>query len=94
MASKCGLQNLKEDDSDGHPLGILAVFQISVKNQNYKDLLISVSHHQDGIPHIALLASGGGQRSSVALMGFLSQLQEERLLDTLLYFGGVSGSTW
>ncbi|XP_011601975.1 cytosolic phospholipase A2 gamma-like isoform X1 [Takifugu rubripes] len=48
----------------------------------------------DGIPHIALLASGGGQRSSVALIGFLSQLQEERLLDTLLYFGGVSGSTW
>lgn len=55
---------------------------------------LGISCEADRIPHIALLASGGGQRSSVALIGFLAQMQEERLLDTLLYFGGVSGSTW
>ncbi|XP_012735015.2 cytosolic phospholipase A2 gamma isoform X1 [Fundulus heteroclitus] len=48
----------------------------------------------DSVPHIALAASGGGQRAAVALMGFLYQLEKEALLDTLLYIGGVSGSTW
>ncbi|XP_018553883.1 cytosolic phospholipase A2 gamma isoform X2 [Lates calcarifer] len=48
----------------------------------------------DSIPHIALLASGGGQRAAVGLVGFLYQMEKEGLLDTLLYLGGVSGSTW
>ncbi|XP_042249029.1 cytosolic phospholipase A2 gamma-like isoform X1 [Thunnus maccoyii] len=48
----------------------------------------------DSVPHIALLASGGGQRAAVALMGSLYQMEQDRLLDTLLYLGGVSGSTW
>lgn len=48
----------------------------------------------DTVPHITLLASGGGQRSAVSLVGFLYQLEKEALLDTLLYIGGVSGSTW
>ncbi|XP_028254618.1 cytosolic phospholipase A2 gamma-like [Parambassis ranga] len=48
----------------------------------------------DSVPHIALLASGGGQRAAVALVGSLHQMHHEGLLDTLLYFGGVSGSTW
>ncbi|KAM4535057.1 cytosolic phospholipase A2 gamma-like isoform 2-T2 [Fundulus diaphanus] len=48
----------------------------------------------DSVPHIALVASGGGQRAAVALVGFLYQLEKEALLDTLLYIGGVSGSTW
>ncbi|KAL3987691.1 hypothetical protein ACER0C_014806 [Sarotherodon galilaeus] len=46
------------------------------------------------VPHIALLASGGGQRAAVGLVGFLHQMEKEGLLDTLLYLGGVSGSTW
>uniref|UniRef100_A0A3B4H5S5 PLA2c domain-containing protein n=1 Tax=Pundamilia nyererei TaxID=303518 RepID=A0A3B4H5S5_9CICH len=48
----------------------------------------------DSVPHIALLASGGGQRAAVGLVGSLHQMEKEGLLDTLLYLGGVSGSTW
>ncbi|XP_033500969.1 cytosolic phospholipase A2 gamma-like isoform X5 [Epinephelus lanceolatus] len=48
----------------------------------------------DSVPHIALLASGGGQRAAVGLVGSLYQMEKEDLLDTLLYLGGVSGSTW
>uniref|UniRef100_A0A7N6AKL4 PLA2c domain-containing protein n=1 Tax=Anabas testudineus TaxID=64144 RepID=A0A7N6AKL4_ANATE len=49
---------------------------------------------QDSVPHIALLASGGGQRAAVALVGSVYQMEKEGLLDTVLYLGGVSGSTW
>ncbi|KAM9355282.1 cytosolic phospholipase A2 gamma-like [Pholidichthys leucotaenia] len=48
----------------------------------------------DSVPNIALLGSGGGQRAAVALVGSLYQLGKEGVLDTLLYVGGVSGSTW
>ncbi|CAL8271758.1 unnamed protein product [Lota lota] len=48
----------------------------------------------DSVPHIALLGSGGGQRAAVALLGSLHQMGQDDLLDTLLYLGGVSGSTW
>lgn len=55
---------------------------------------LGINSTADDVPHIALLASGGGQRSAVALMGALHQLEADGLLGTLLYFGGVSGSTW
>uniref|UniRef100_A0A7N8Y3B5 PLA2c domain-containing protein n=1 Tax=Mastacembelus armatus TaxID=205130 RepID=A0A7N8Y3B5_9TELE len=55
---------------------------------------LGISCTEDAVPHIALLASGGGQRAAVALIGFLYQMEKEGLLDTLLYLGGVSGSTW
>uniref|UniRef100_A0A8C2ZQZ3 PLA2c domain-containing protein n=1 Tax=Cyclopterus lumpus TaxID=8103 RepID=A0A8C2ZQZ3_CYCLU len=48
----------------------------------------------DSVPHITLLASGGGQRAAVGLVGSLDQMEKEGLLDCLLYLGGVSGSTW
>ncbi|XP_044037990.1 cytosolic phospholipase A2 gamma-like [Siniperca chuatsi] len=48
----------------------------------------------DSVPHIALLASGGGQRAAVGLVGSLYQMEKEGLVDSLLYLGGVSGSTW
>lgn len=48
----------------------------------------------DEVPHIAMLGSGGGQRAAVSLVGSLSQLSLDGLLDTVLYLGGVSGSTW
>uniref|UniRef100_A0A665U035 PLA2c domain-containing protein n=1 Tax=Echeneis naucrates TaxID=173247 RepID=A0A665U035_ECHNA len=50
--------------------------------------------NQDSVPHIALLGSGGGQRAAVGLVGSLYQMKKDGLLDTLLYLGGVSGSTW
>nr|XP_054598178.1 cytosolic phospholipase A2 gamma isoform X1 [Nothobranchius furzeri] len=55
---------------------------------------VGVSCSMDSVPHVALLASGGGQRAAVGLVGTLHQMKEDHLLDTLLYIGGVSGSTW
>ncbi|XP_029945814.1 cytosolic phospholipase A2 gamma-like [Salarias fasciatus] len=55
-------------------------------------LLINCS--EDSVPHIVLLASGGGQRAAVSLVGSLYQMAQDGLLDSLLYLGGVSGSTW
>uniref|UniRef100_H3D922 PLA2c domain-containing protein n=1 Tax=Tetraodon nigroviridis TaxID=99883 RepID=H3D922_TETNG len=49
---------------------------------------------EDSVPHVALLGSGGGERATVAMLGSTDQLVKERLFDTLLYTGGVSGSTW
>ncbi|XP_007568399.1 cytosolic phospholipase A2 gamma [Poecilia formosa] len=55
---------------------------------------LQINCNEDLVPHIALAASGGGQRAAVSLIGFLYQLEKEAMLDTLLYIGGVSGSTW
>ncbi|KAF3845827.1 hypothetical protein F7725_002905 [Dissostichus mawsoni] len=41
-----------------------------------------------------MLASGGGQRAAEGLVGSLYQMAKEDMLDTVLYLGGVSGSTW
>ncbi|XP_055008222.1 cytosolic phospholipase A2 zeta-like [Boleophthalmus pectinirostris] len=48
----------------------------------------------DEVPHVALLASGGGQRAAVGLIGSLTQMSRDGLLDPVLYLSGVSGSTW
>ncbi|MBN3296279.1 PA24C phospholipase, partial [Amia calva] len=45
-------------------------------------------------PQIAVLGSGGGLRAMLALMGTLSELGAQNLLDSILYLCGVSGSTW
>ncbi|KAL6461079.1 hypothetical protein MHYP_G00310450 [Metynnis hypsauchen] len=46
------------------------------------------------MPNIAVLGSGGGLRAMVGLLGSLSQLKEEGLLNCIMYLCGVSGSTW
>ncbi|XP_076866511.1 cytosolic phospholipase A2 gamma-like [Brachyhypopomus gauderio] len=48
----------------------------------------------DEVPNIAVLGSGGGERAMIGLLGSLSQLGEEGLLDCIMYLSGVSGSTW
>ncbi|KAL1273586.1 hypothetical protein QQF64_026400 [Cirrhinus molitorella] len=48
----------------------------------------------DAVPNIALLASGGGQRAMVGLLGSLVELNKAGILDCILYLSGVSGSTW
>ncbi len=55
---------------------------------------IKLCAFQNKVPHIALLSSGGGQRSMVGLLGSLVQLDKAGLLDCILYLSGVSGSTW
>ncbi|XP_036423191.1 cytosolic phospholipase A2 gamma-like isoform X2 [Colossoma macropomum] len=49
---------------------------------------------EDEVPNIAVLGSGGGLRAMVGLLGSLSQLKEDGLLDCIMYLCGVSGSTW
>lgn len=49
---------------------------------------------QDELPNIALLASGGGERAMVGLLGSLVALSKSDLLDCMLYLAGISGSTW
>ncbi|XP_066574849.1 cytosolic phospholipase A2 gamma-like isoform X1 [Amia ocellicauda] len=50
--------------------------------------------HEADVPQIAVLGSGGGLRAMVALMGTLSELGAQKLLDSIQYLCGVSGSTW
>ncbi len=46
------------------------------------------------VPKIAVIASGGGVRASLATLGALSGLEEAGLLDTVLWVSTLSGSTW
>ncbi|CAN9505359.1 unnamed protein product [Ophioblennius macclurei] len=55
---------------------------------------LDINCTEDSVPHIAMLASGGGQRAAVSLVGSLSQMEKDGLLNSLLYLGAVSGSTW
>ncbi|XP_067295750.1 cytosolic phospholipase A2 gamma isoform X2 [Pseudorasbora parva] len=57
--------------------------------QNHK-----IDCSENGVPNIALLGSGGGQRAMVGLLASLDKLQKVGLLDSVLYLSGVSGSTW
>ncbi|XP_035380965.1 cytosolic phospholipase A2 gamma-like [Electrophorus electricus] len=53
----------------------------------------NISSSVDEVPIIAVLGSGGGERAMIGLLGSLSQLSEEKLLDCIMYLSGVSGST-
>ncbi|MBN3314841.1 PA24C phospholipase, partial [Atractosteus spatula] len=56
---------------------------------------LKISCESDCVPPIAVLGSGGGGlRAMVALMGTLTELGAQNLLDTIMYLCGVSGSTW
>nr|XP_048315901.1 cytosolic phospholipase A2 epsilon isoform X1 [Myodes glareolus]XP_048315902.1 cytosolic phospholipase A2 epsilon isoform X1 [Myodes glareolus] len=50
--------------------------------------------HEDEVPVIAIMATGGGTRSMVALYGHLLGLQKLNLLDCSTYITGLSGATW
>ncbi|XP_041535247.1 cytosolic phospholipase A2 epsilon isoform X1 [Microtus oregoni] len=50
--------------------------------------------HEDEVPVIAIMATGGGTRSMVALYGHLLALQKLNLLDCSTYITGLSGATW
>ncbi|KAL6035827.1 hypothetical protein STEG23_005224 [Scotinomys teguina] len=49
---------------------------------------------EDEVPLIAIMATGGGTRSMVALYGHLLGLQKLNLLDCSTYITGLSGATW
>ncbi len=45
-------------------------------------------------PKIGIVASGGGFRAAVSLLGMLKGLEEIKLLDSVSYLSALSGSTW
>ena len=45
-------------------------------------------------PRVALCCSGGGVRAALSTAGFLYGLEQEKILDGVLYAAGLSGSTW
>ncbi|XP_036041018.1 cytosolic phospholipase A2 epsilon isoform X1 [Onychomys torridus] len=49
---------------------------------------------EDEVPLIAIMATGGGTRSMVAMYGHLLGLQKLNLLDCSTYITGLSGATW
>ncbi|KAI8347618.1 acyl transferase/acyl hydrolase/lysophospholipase [Choanephora cucurbitarum] len=58
---------------------------------------IGVDEHEvevEDIPHVGIASSGGGYRAMISCSGYLHAMYETGLLDTVLYFSGVSGSTW
>lgn len=46
------------------------------------------------LPNIAVCASGGGYRAMQATLGLFMGLERAKLLDTITYAAGLSGSTW
>ncbi|XP_040266888.1 cytosolic phospholipase A2 zeta isoform X3 [Bufo bufo] len=48
----------------------------------------------DEVPVAAVLGSGGGARAMTSFYGSLQGLQDLKLLDSITYLSGVSGSTW
>ncbi|KAJ3139769.1 hypothetical protein HK100_011111 [Physocladia obscura] len=48
----------------------------------------------DHVPCVGVAFSGGGTRAMTATLGFLSALQESRILNVISYTAAVSGSTW
>ncbi|XP_062946582.1 cytosolic phospholipase A2 beta isoform X2 [Cynocephalus volans] len=50
--------------------------------------------HEDEIPVVAVMATGGGIRAMTSLYGQLAGLRELGLLDCISYITGASGSTW
>ncbi|KAL8176261.1 UNVERIFIED_CONTAM: hypothetical protein K2H54_027446 [Gekko kuhli] len=55
---------------------------------------LNIPYDSDTVPNIAVLGSGGGLRATLALCGTLVELQDQNLLDCIMYLSGVSGSAW
>ncbi|CAJ1076656.1 cytosolic phospholipase A2 gamma-like [Xyrichtys novacula] len=56
--------------------------------------ILGIECAENSVPNIAVLGSGGGTRAAVSLIGSLYQMEKDSLLNSVLYLGGVSGSTW
>uniref|UniRef100_F6YUI7 Phospholipase A2 n=1 Tax=Ornithorhynchus anatinus TaxID=9258 RepID=F6YUI7_ORNAN len=50
--------------------------------------------HEDEVPLVAIMATGGGTRSMTSMYGHLLGLQKLGILDTASYITGLSGATW
>ncbi|XP_073433957.1 cytosolic phospholipase A2 zeta isoform X2 [Dendrobates tinctorius] len=61
--------------------------------QSLKEALV-LNKVPDQVPVVAVLGSGGGARAMTSFYGSLKGLQDLKLLDSITYLSGVSGSTW
>ncbi|XP_066531472.1 cytosolic phospholipase A2 gamma-like isoform X2 [Hoplias malabaricus] len=91
-----GMKSFKSDVRIGHSLNEAERNHLDRRTKTVQKCLQqqSISCTKDEVPNIAVLGSGGGLRAMVGLLGSLSQLSEEGLLNCIMYLSGVSGSTW
>uniref|UniRef100_A0A8D2KWI8 Phospholipase A2 n=1 Tax=Varanus komodoensis TaxID=61221 RepID=A0A8D2KWI8_VARKO len=59
-----------------------------------RTLNLSEDPSTDEVPVVAVLGSGGGIRALTSFYGSLFGLQKLKLLDSVTYISGISGSTW
>ncbi|KAK7124536.1 hypothetical protein R3I94_018794 [Phoxinus phoxinus] len=80
----------------GHSLNEAEINHVTSRRESALECLKKhgIKCSLDEVPNIALLASGGGERAMVGLLGSLVALFQDNLLDCILYLAGLSGSTW
>uniref|UniRef100_A0A8C5AX46 PLA2c domain-containing protein n=1 Tax=Gadus morhua TaxID=8049 RepID=A0A8C5AX46_GADMO len=85
-----------ESDRIGHSLSEGENMYRSVRKLSVQKWLVknNIPCSLSKVPNIAILGSGGGERAMVGMLGSLSKMGEQGLLDAALYMSGVSGSTW
>ncbi len=64
--------------------------RLSLAKNKLNNLFGSIS----SAPKVAIIASGGGLRASLAMLGALSGMEKAGLLDMVLWVSSLSGSTW
>ncbi|CAH2328148.1 cytosolic phospholipase A2 zeta [Pelobates cultripes] len=57
-------------------------------------LKLNSDPNTEEVPVVAVLGSGGGTRAMTSFYGTLLGLQDLKILDSVTYLSGVSGSTW
>ncbi|XP_066485404.1 cytosolic phospholipase A2 gamma-like [Tiliqua scincoides] len=67
---------------------------ITTRKEVVKESLAKLNITGEKIPTVAVLGSGGGLRAMIALYGTLAEMKNQNHLDSTMYLGGVSGSTW
>jgi phospholipase A2 len=55
---------------------------------------LNQSIHENEVPTIGIVGSGGGYRSMISMLGFLIGLNKYNFLDASTYMASVSGSGW
>ncbi|KAE8587586.1 hypothetical protein XENTR_v10022027 [Xenopus tropicalis] len=94
-------------EEDNRELDIRLGFELSLGEREYLEkrkkvaarclqevLKLDSTSSVNEVPVVAVLGSGGGTRAMTSFYGSLLGLQELKLLDSVTYISGVSGSTW
>ncbi|XP_073465770.1 cytosolic phospholipase A2 zeta isoform X1 [Aquarana catesbeiana] len=97
--------NMRKEESSPQELDIRLGFELSHGERDFlekrkkivaKSLeeVLQLDPGSQEVPIVAVLGSGGGTRAMTSFYGSLLGLQELKLLDSITYLSGVSGSTW